>query len=837
MFSKQYSIIRKFSNRNMSDHKIRNFLMIAIVMCLTTLICAMTVLSSSTYKNMERYYLQQNGNTSQVLISRVPEGNIAGLSQNSSIEEVGQSILIGNASNEEFNDRPTEVRYADTVYAEYALSLPDQGRMPEADNEIAVDTSVLKDMGAAETLGTNISIEWTDAEGKKQTKDFDVVGIWEGNDICPTRNLWVSEKNVSNPDETYVDVAFNLKNSKGTEAALQQIAEDLQISTDNIVTNWVYSDSVQNQFEAETFVYKIGIGLILVCGFLIIYNIMEISIVSDSKLYGRIKTMVSTPKQVRFSVFYQYFIDALIGIPLGLILGYGLGSAMVPDVIISLGSDLAVYVNAFDFIITAALVLAVVMIACIRPAFHACSINPSDLLSEESNLNISGRSHRRSPGFPALFELSLTNLGRYRKRNFIAIILLTAGLVSLSCVYVINHSFDISKYMNEIALSNVTITEKSLVDSWGVYDPQGETISSELISDLEATGGIVERGTLYSQDIMIQVPEKTYNNVIAYYEAGDGEKLQYMEQDAGWTEGYNSFKDSKSCVATIFGIDGLVNDKISEAERIINGTIDKEKFLSGNYVIAQGYMSDSGNSELQPTYDVGDTVVINDREFEVMAIVEAPYPVTEGKINPGSEFSMSFFVSAGDFLEMFPENTPRKLFLNIEESKIQDVENVLAPYVENGVPVETENTIQEHYMNETKSATLLQNLVCIMLLIIGTVNLINVIITSTTARKKEFAMMQSIGMTKKQLRCLLVMEGLNISVITLIISYFLSMVIISTVLKSYLATQWTATYHFSIMPLLVLTPFLILLPVIVSIICFNHMQKTDIIDRLQGEDE
>ena len=119
-----------------------------------------------------------------------------------------------------------------------------------------------------------------------------------------------------------MDVACNLKNAKGTEAALQQIAEDLKISTDNIVTNWVYSDSVQNQFEAETFVYKIGIGLILVCGFLIIYNIMEISIVSDSKLYGRIKTMGSTPKQVRFSVFYQYFIDALIGIPLGLILGY-----------------------------------------------------------------------------------------------------------------------------------------------------------------------------------------------------------------------------------------------------------------------------------------------------------------------------------------------------------------------------------------------------------------------------------------------------------------------------------------------------------------------------------
>ena len=79
------------------------------------------------------------------------------------------------------------------------------------------------------------------------------------------------------------------------------------------------------------------------------------------------------------------------------------------------------------------------------------------------------------------------------------------------------------------------------------------------------------------------------------------------------------------------------------------------------------------------------------------------------------------------------------------------------------------------------------------------------------------------------------MEALNISVITLLISHFLSMAIISTALKNYLETQWTATYHFSIMPLLILTPFLILLPVLVSIICFNHMQKTDIMERLQGK--
>ena len=836
MWGKQYSIIRRFSNRNLRDHKIRSFLAVAIVMCLTMLVCAMMVLSTSTYKNMEHYYLQQSGNTSQFTVSNIPKEHVTALEQNTDIEELGRSIYIGNAENSEFHGRPSEIRYADTTYAEYMLSLPVQGRMPGQENEIAVDTSVLNDLNAEKALGTIITVEWVGLGGEMQIREFEVSGIWEGSDICPVRRLWVSEEYVSDLDQAYVDIAFDLKNSGSSVSKLSRIAGELQIREEDVVANWVYSEGVQDQFRAETLVYKIGIALILICGFLMLFNIISISVVSDSKLYGRIKTLGATPGQVRFLVFNQYFIDALIGIPLGLVAGYFLGSAVVPNVIISFGSELAVYAEQKDFIFTAVLVFGTVVLAGIRPAFQACSINPSDLLSEESDLNVSGGTHRRSPGLPALFGLSLVNLGRYRRRNSIAIALLTVGLVLVSCVYVVNHSFDINKYMEEIALSNVTITEQSLVDPWGEYDSKGGTITDELIRDLESTGGVVERGILYSQDIPVQVSGQAYENVISYYESNGGKILQYMEQNAGWTEGYNTFKDTKKCMATVYGIDNLVSDKISAKERIITGTIDKEKFLYDNYVIAQGYISSNGDNELQPTYDVGDIVVINDREFEVMAVAEAPYPITKGKINSGAEFSMGFFVSARNFLEMFPENTPRKLFLNMEQDKIQEVETMLSSYTENGVPVETENTIRKHYMNETKSATLLQNLASIAIFVIGIINLVNVIITSTTARKKEFAMMQSIGMTKRQLRCLLVMEDMNIIVITLLLSYFLSLLLISTSLKTYLETQWTATYRFSILPLLFLTPFLVLIPVLVSIGCFNYVQKTDMIERLQGEE-
>mgnify|MGYP003194358840 FL=1 len=835
MFGKKYATIRKLANRNIIEHKFRHALNIIVVMCLTIFISAFEIVSSSTYSNVEEDYLKQNGNASQIQAFDVPLESFENFKMDN-IEEIGQSVYIDNAVNDEFRNRPSELRYADSNYAECMFSLPIQGRMPENKNEIAVDRSVLEDLEKDATLGTDITIYWLDEDKKEQSQTFEVVGIWEENSLYTTRNLWVSKDFIKKMN-TNIDLAFNLKNGKVNNKTLGEVAEKLQIEEEQVISNWVYEDNVQKQIRLETLVYKIGASFILLCGFLILYNIIAISIASDRKLYGRIKTLGASPKQVKLSVFYQYFFDVLIGIPLGLALGYILGSKMVPVVITSLDNDIHVYADVKNFISTILLILLVVFVSGIRPAYRACAVDPSDILSEENNLNFRGKTHRRSPGVPALFELSLSNLVRYPKRNVIAITLLTVGLVLTSCVYVINHSFDISKYMAEIALSDITITEKTLVESWGEYNPKGNTITKEFMEKLEASGDILEQGVLYSQDISLQTSETAYNNVIQYYEQNKCERLKYMEQDVAWTEGYQSFKQTGKCTATIFGIDGLLNDKITDKNRIIDGTIDKEKFLSGKYMIAQGYSSDSGEYELQPTYNVGDKISLNGKEFEIMAIAEVPYPITEGKTNPGSEFNLTFYVPSSSFLEMYPENTPRKWFLNVEKGKENEMENILKPYMEKGVPIETEKTIEQNYNNATKSATLLQNIVSIMILVIGIVNFANVIIISVTSRKKEFAMMQSIGMTKKQLRLLLMMEGINISIITLIISYFLSLVTICVGVSAYLQTQWTATYHFSITPLLIVTPVLIILPIVISLICFQRIQKIEIIERLQDEDE
>lgn len=129
----------------------------------------------------------------------------------------------------------------------------------------------------------------------------------------------------------------------------------------------------------------------------------------------------------------------------------------------------------------------------------------------------------------------------------------------------------------------------------------------------------------------------------------------------------------------------------------------------------------------------------------------------------------------------------------------------------------------------------MKNMAVCTLLFIGTVNLLNFTVTSVNARKKEFAMMQSIRVTKKQMRILLILEGINIAAIILFISYVISFAAICTLVKMYLSTQWTASYHFTITPLLWATPILILITTTVPLLCFQQMQKVEIIDRLQGD--
>ncbi|EOS24311.1 hypothetical protein C806_02353 [Lachnospiraceae bacterium 3-1] len=827
--------IRRLSRRNIKEHPSRNILIVVIVTLLVGGIVALNVLGTSAYYNIQSFYLQQFGSKGHLRMDNLSDSNIEKLKTYSEVKEMGKSVLVGNAVNQEFHGKTVEIRYADENYAEYTFAKPEQGRMPETRDEIAVDTMVLKDFGIENGIGQSIELKWIENE-EEVKKSFQIVGVWENSKVTSKHKIWVSEDIVNDYQQLAQTVEIMFE-SKNIEESSREMLQTLQMEEMSYKINEVYNEGVSQSIKMDTLAYVIGVIAILISGVLIMHSIIHISYVTDMKLYARIKTLGATPKQIRKSVMWQNLILCIPGIIIGLIVGVVVAKFLLPIVFQNLQVQPQLYMEWQDFLLALALIFFIVVMAVIKPAHTAGKINPSDLLSEEDNIYFKGKSERRIPGLPVLFQMAVYNIGRNKRKSILMIFLLVLGIVSMGSIYVIHKSFDLELYMDEIALSDFTLSERTLVDSWEEYDCKGTTLSPDILKNIMGLEGVYEMGRLYSQNISVMLPDRTYDNLIRYYEQNDGEILKYMEQSIGWTEGYYKMKETHECAATVFGVDGLVNDRLAEKNLVLEGKVDKEKFLSGDYVLAQG-MEGIETAYEHPTYSVGDMVKIGGKEYEVMAIISAPYPVTEGKVNPGYEFSLQFFMPNSEFNELYPDNTVRRAFFNVDSSQKEYIQDYLEEYVErNNIPMISEKSIAQEYKKETSASMMIANIVAGMIFLIGIINMVNAVVTSVNMRKKEFAMMQSIGMTKKQLRLLLIFEGIGVALISLLLSYFLSFLVINTGVKAYLSAKWTATYNFTITPLLIITPILILIAIGVPVLCFNRMQKKEIIERLDEDIE
>ena len=118
---------------------------------------------------------------------------------------------------------------------------------------------------------------------------------------------------------------MNFSNSMNIEKKLQKVIKDSGYNENEIRygVNWAYMGG--KNLDLGTVFGAIGlILLIMVTGYLIIYNIFYISIVRDIKFYGQLKTIGTTKKQIKKIIIKQALRLCLIAIPMGLVLGLSL---------------------------------------------------------------------------------------------------------------------------------------------------------------------------------------------------------------------------------------------------------------------------------------------------------------------------------------------------------------------------------------------------------------------------------------------------------------------------------------------------------------------------------
>lgn len=846
----QTSILRTLSRRSFRANRRRNLVAILAIILTTMMFTSLFVLSQSMIENMQQMYIQQAGYSSQLSSSLLTDDEADAIAAHPAVAEASRSTVVGVAEN--VSGRQVELRAASADYADSALSLPTEGRMPENADEIALDTITLDKLGLAHQLGETVHLSWTSAPGSDESNsaEFTLCGIWQGNPAAMASMAWVSEDFA---EKLSVGVDQNAARESGSILGLTMLHIDLVDDSDpsgtaekiladtglservTLSPNIAYDSAVGQNMLRELLPMEICMVLVFVSGYLIIYNIFQISVAADIRFYGRLKTLGATKRQLKKIIYSQARRLCLVGIPFGLVIGYFLGAVLVPFMITSTGGAATVALDPWIFVGAALFAAVTVRISCLKPARTCGKVSPMEALRYTDAEPLSHRKRKKSHS-ASVRAMAWANLGRNRKRTVLVIASLSLGLVLLSGIYAKNASFDIDKYMSGTVISDFEVEDASIASNFTTYDPQGTTINSALVEKIGDLDGLERTGALYAQVINHEVGESALKNIEHYYNAK--ERLAVIKAtDPGLYDAYSDMLASGSCTAILYGVDGLVVDTLADAQNVLAGNFDKEAFASGSYVVVDAGPAENAD-EIAPTYNVGDSVTLGDKTYEVMAIVRDITPITEGKNSDTADF-LGLYIPAEDFRAMYPENTLRKYFFDVAAEDQPAAEQMLLDVQSEDDPAlsfTSKQTLIDHYKEQTRASTIMAFAISFVIAVVGVLNFVNSMLTAIFSRQKEFAMLQSIGMTRRQLRNMLIGEGLYYAGITLALSYVLSALVVGVGVRLLVAGDWTATFHFTLLPLVICTPILLAFAVLIPVCCFKNIEKQSIVERLRAVD-
>ena len=211
------------------------------------------------------------------------------------------------------------------------------------------------------------------------------------------------------------------------------------------------------------------------------------------------------------------------------------------------------------------------------------------------------------------------------------------------------------------------------------------------------------------------------------------------------------------------------------------------------------------------------------------------YPVcVDGK----SEFSVTpeqDIYSEPVFLEKFPVmQQPIHCLFNAAEGDFDEVNaqvGAIAQY--SGLTVQTRLTAEAEFKETQYTYSMVGIVSALILGGIGVLNLINMILTGVIARQKEFASMRSIGMTKKQLRKMIVYEGMYYAVLAGVVGIAASGVLSLTLVRVLAETMWFMKYDFTVLPAVLTSIICLLLAVYICAMTDKVWNKGSIVEQLR----
>ena len=885
------SCIRRIGFRHMNSAPARNLIAILAIALTSILFTAIFTVASSVLYNFEMANFRQVGGYAHGVFKRLTAEQVDELKDDPLIRQYGIRHILGVAMDEPFLKSQVEISYEDAQQAAFSYIEPIEGGLPkEGTNEAATDTKVLALLGVPARLGEEFTLSFV-VDGVKTTETFTLCGYWEYDEASPANDVLLPDsrvneildrldipyadgmtgmydmdvmfRNASHIEENLITVLHN----HGYEVADDDASSNIDQGSHyiSIGINWGYLGAqlygTVDFFTAAALVLVLLI--IIFTGYLIIYNVFQISVSNDIRFYGLLKTIGTTGGQMKRIVRMQALFLSIVGIPIGLIVGYGIGALMLPLAMSETAlTHTKLSANPLIFTASALFSLITVTISCRKPGRMAAKVSPIEAIRYSEGTSPRRKTRRTMHG-ASLTSMALANLGRNRKRTAVTMLSLSFAALLLNITVTFTGGFDMEKYVSLKCVTDFHVASASYYTPLTRYT-ENIPVPESLIEQIQAQGGITGDGRTYGQMgfthvTQASIPDEPFREMFSW-------ELSLIEDETEQEAVIDNHRNEHGQIMEsmkLYGMEPFCLDKL----QVVDGDLSK-LYGEGNYIAAVYDEDDYGSPELDTHWaKVGDTVTVRYEEIEwynpdtgeivknpidsarhnnpvderVLTFHDEEYEIVATVTVPGSMTYQSF----GTFDYVLNSETYKKdsgmdavmyYVFDMEEDAIPAMEEFLTGYT-NGAGTQfdfesRQKTIDDFYSMQN-TYLIAGSVLSFIVGLIGVLNFLNTILTGILTRHREFAVLQSVGMTGRQLKEMLIAEGILYAVITIVLTFILIVATAPFVSSVLNASFWFFTYRFTALPAVAMMPFFLLLGALAPLVTYRFASGKSIVERLR----
>lgn len=856
--------IRRLADRSFSANRTRNLMAVIAVTLTTLLFSALFTTAISVKYSTEQATMRQVGGYAHCGFKDLTAEQKDLLETHPLIEKYGSNKVLTALEEGVFEKGRVEVRYIDEIGADMFFCSPTTGSLPKAERELATDTWVLDQLGVPHKTGEQITVPFV-FHGETVEETFTLSGFWERDGAAQVSEMWLSEEFVDEmlskytPDERMISMGAGKWNLDICFADSRHIRENLEtIARDNgyeiedamaenylhTGVNWAYLSTHSNSGEELLSIVAVVFLtlMIVLTGYLIIYNIFQISVASDIRFYGLLKTIGTTGRQIRAMIRLQALKLCVFGLPLGLLAGYLAGNRISAIVMKNMSEGQAYRtLNPWIFLGASLFSLLTVLLSSHKPGRIAGAVSPVEAVRYTENASGNKKTSKRDRHGPKVLQMAVANLGRSRKKTVLVILSLSLGVVLLYGVSAFSAGFDMDKFVSKFMTADYMVAHKDLFKNY--FGSKNQELSEGAVASLNSVEGIRESGLIYYDGGITRAPmtKAQYLRTLAAMQLQSlSDEIRAMDDE-----------DIFSPAIEIYGLEEMPFQYL----KFVEGEVNYEEFAKGNVIVELVHADDYGNPYLERApYSVGDEVTFtyadeyeymgedvdaelvihksHEKTYTIGAIAVLPGPLTVRRFG-----GISFAMASEALKEEAGEDAVRmSCLLNMEKGMDENMGEFIENYIENvdsNLDFESKKGFSEQFRSFRQMFLLIGSAASLVVALVGVLNFINAVVTGIRARRREMAVLRSIGMTGRQLKEMLILEGCAYGVSAIMLSLILSLLMQSLVLRQLEHVLWFFTAKWIWSPILGMLPMFLALGIVIPVLTCRAVERQSVVERLR----